>query len=415
MTATRRNRGQPLVVFVALVAGWLGGRVAALDPVSLLAAGTPRTMAWSPAEAASSDGLYGGAAGARPPLQMAGPQSFAQIDPVFGSSGRGPQIPAAGMDLAELVTVLLDTRRVALAVHRGAAGERGDRDAGVGSGGGALQAGGGAAYHLAPGRMGFAEEDPMPPGYAPALTGDAMPRARASLVPEPEPHGAREARAGPRRWSADTWALVRGTSAGGLGAAPLPPTYGGSQAGAVLRYRLALKSALAPQLYMRTTSALGEVSETAAALGVSARPLPGLPLEAALEGRLVNGIGGNRIQGAALVTTRFAPLLLAGDLRAEAYGQAGYVAGTYATAFGDGQARLDKGLVRLGNVEARLGAGVWAGAQKGAWRVDAGPSAMITLPLNSKMFGRLALDWRQRMAGDAQPGSGPALTLSAGF
>lgn len=40
---------------------------------------------------------------------------------------------------------------------------------------------------------------------------------------------------------------------------------------------------------------------------------------------------------------------------------------------------------------------------------------MITMPLNNRMFGRLALNWRQRMAGDAEPGSGPAVTLSAGF
>ncbi|MED5545169.1 MAG: hypothetical protein VYD90_07950 [Pseudomonadota bacterium] len=411
MTAARRNRGQPLVVFVALVAGWLGGRVAALDPVSLLAVGVPRTVAPLPGQRAVSEAQSGGEGA---PLRLAGPQSFAQIDPALGGSERERQV-SGGIDLAELVTVLLDTRRVTLAAQRGPARVALPQEEGARAGRGTLGPSGGEGYYLAPGRMGFGEGDPMPPGYAPAPSGDALPDAKVATRPGAGQDAADEWRAKPRRWSADAWALVRGKSVSGLGAAPLPPTYGGSQAGAVLRYRLALKSAWQPQLYMRTTSALGEVSETAAALGVSARPVPGLPLDAALEGRLVNGIGGNRVQGAALVTTRFAPLLLPGDLRAEAYGQAGYVAGRYATAFGDGQARLDKGVVRVGKVEARLGAGVWAGAQKGAWRVDAGPSALITMPLNNRMFGRLALDWRQRMAGDAEPGSGPAVTLSAGF
>ncbi|WP_226633819.1 hypothetical protein [Novosphingobium profundi] len=411
MTAARRNRGQPLVVFVALVAGWLGGRVAALDPVSLLAVSAPRTVTTGPDRGASSEAHP---VGEGVPLRLAGPQSFARIDPAPGGSEREGQMPA-GIDLAELVTVLLDTRRVTLAAHRGPVRAALPQEGGARAGSGTLGPGSGEGYYLAPGRMGFGEGDPMPPGYAPAPSGGASSKAKAAATPGTAQDAAREGRVKPRRWSADAWALVRGKSASGLGAAPLPPTYGGSQAGAVLRYRLALKSALQPQLYMRTTSALGEVSETAAALGVSARPVPGLPLDAALEGRLVNGIGGNRVQAAAMVTTRFAPLLLPGDLRAEAYGQAGYVAGTYATAFGDGQARLDKGVVRVGKVEARLGGGVWAGAQKGAWRVDAGPSAMITMPLNKRMFGRLALDWRQRMAGDAEPGSGPAITLSAGF
>ncbi|TYC81600.1 hypothetical protein [Novosphingobium sp. BW1] len=411
MTAARRNRGQPLVVFVALVAGWLGGRVAALDPVSLLTVGAPRTVATGSDQGASHKAHPVGEGG---PLWLAGPQSFAQIDPALGGSEQRAQMPA-GIDLTELVAVLLDTRRVTLAAHRGPARAALPQEEGRRLGRGRLGSGGGDGYYLAPGRMGFGEEDPMPPGYAPAPSGDALPGVKAAASSGAGQDIARDGRARPRRWSADAWALVRGKSASGLGAAPLPPTYGGSQAGAVLRYRLALKSALQPQLYMRTTSALGEVSETAAALGASARPVPGLPFDAALEGRLVNGIGGNRVQAAALVSTRLAPLLLPGDLRGEAYGQAGYVTGRYATAFGDGQARLDKGVVRVGKVEARLGGGVWAGAQKGAWRVDAGPSAMITMPLNKKMFGRLALDWRQRVAGDAEPGSGPAVTLSAGF
>jgi hypothetical protein len=43
-----------------------------------------------------------------------------------------------------------------------------------------------------------------------------------------------------------------------------------------------------------------------------------------------------------------------------------------------------------------------------------GPTATLDLPLAGGS-GRLSADWRFRLAGTATPGSGPALTLSAGF
>jgi len=62
-----------------------------------------------------------------------------------------------------------------------------------------------------------------------------------------------------------------------------------------------------------------------------------------------------------------------------------------------------------------VGGGVWGGAQKGAARLDIGPSATMTIGLGESAAARLGLDWRFRVAGDAAPASGPALTLSAGF
>ena len=62
----------------------------------------------------------------------------------------------------------------------------------------------------------------------------------------------------------------------------------------------------------------------------------------------------------------------------------------------------------------RLGAGAWAGGQEGATRLDLGPRASLRLRLG-ETASRLALDWRFRVAGEARPASGPALTLSAGF
>ena len=219
----------------------------------------------------------------------------------------------------------------------------------------------------------------------------------------------------PAHWSMDAWALVRKSGTTPLPSGILPATYGARQAGAVLRYRFALQDAHRATAYLRTTSSPGPLNETSAALGLSARPLPSLPIVVGVEGRITDSAGGRRVQPAALAVTEIPPMALPGSLRAEIYGQAGYVAGRFATPFADGQVRVDRTLVRLGDYEARVGAGAWGGVQTGASRLDVGPGATISGPLTSKVFGRLALDWRLRAAGDAEPDSGPALTVAAGF
>jgi hypothetical protein len=248
---------------------------------------------------------------------------------------------------------------------------------------------------------------PLPVGFASVA---AAPRA----VPAPFfPSGA--APIGTRRWSADGWLLLRRDGGGSLAAGATPATYGASQAGAVLRYRLAPANGHRPEAYVRLTSAMNAPADRQAAVGISARPIARLPLRAMAELRLSDQAGASRLRPAALVVTELQPVELPHETRAEFYGQAGYVGGRNATAFADGQVRIDRQIADIGRAELRAGAGAWAGAQKGAARVDAGPSAVLGVPLGSGGSARLGLDWRLRLAGDAEPGSGLALTLSAGF
>lgn len=216
------------------------------------------------------------------------------------------------------------------------------------------------------------------------------------------------------RWSADGWLLWRRDGAGLTGGGFAPSTYGASQAGAVIRYRLAPASAHRPAIYLRATSALEAPRGEEAALGLSARPIAGLPVIAVAELRATRFQAGTRLRPAAALISEFPPLDLPLKARAEAYVQAGYVGGTGATAFVDGQVKVDRPLLKLGKGELRLGGGAWGGAQEGASRLDAGPSATLGMPIG-KANARLAMDWRFRVAGNAAPRSGPALTLSAGF
>ena len=58
------------------------------------------------------------------------------------------------------------------------------------------------------------------------------------------------------------------------------------------------------------------------------------------------------------------------------------------------------------------GLGVWGGAQPGVYRVDAGPRITHA---RAQQRASVHLDWRQRLAGNAAPGSGPAVTLAGDF
>jgi hypothetical protein len=215
----------------------------------------------------------------------------------------------------------------------------------------------------------------------------------------------------PSRWSADGWLLLREDTTSPI--LPGGSSYGRSQAGGVIRYRLAWTSPLQPQVYLRASTALSGAREREVAAGVAARLLPSMPLRFAVEVRTGETDRGTRLRPAAYAVTEFQPLELPLGMRGEAYAQAGYVGGDYATAFVDGQARLERRFGR-GELELSAGVGVWGGAQKEAARLDIGPSAAVTFRLGGAR-GRLAADYRFRVAGDAEPSSGPALTLSAGF
>lgn len=220
-------------------------------------------------------------------------------------------------------------------------------------------------------------------------------------------------RAGSRRWSADGWMLLRRGGGTAPGAAPLA-SYGASQVGAVVRYRLAPASPHRPAAYLRATAALATRDQTAA-LGLSARPLAGLPVVVAGEARIARQPGGTRVRPAVFAYTELPAAALPLAMRGEGYAQAGYVGGHGGTAFVDGQLRIDRRVARMGPAELRAGAGAWGGAQNGASRIDIGPTATLGLTGTGSAAARLGVDWRFRVAGAAAPSSGPALTLSAGF
>jgi hypothetical protein len=193
------------------------------------------------------------------------------------------------------------------------------------------------------------------------------------------------------------------------------PTYGADQAGAVLRYALSLRDPRRPAAYLRVTTALHDSNQGEVALGLQARPFPRIPIAALAEVRIRRDGKSVYARPAAMAVTQLPPLALPGGIVGDAYVQAGYVGGNFSTPFIDGQVRAKSHLGKLGKGELSVGAGSWGGAQKGASRLDVGPEASWQFPLNRRVAATLSLDYRIKVAGNAEPGSGPALSLAAGF
>lgn len=222
----------------------------------------------------------------------------------------------------------------------------------------------------------------------------------------------------PGRWSGDAWLLLRDGARPRRVASANPASYGSDQLGAVVRYSLAPDSALQPAVYVRASKALVGDGESEVASGASVSLSRSFPLRVHGEVRLTDrpGVPGDRteVRPAAFVVTGLPRQRIAGVLDADSYLQAGYVGGDFETAFVDGKATLEAPLLRSGKARVAVGGGVWGGAQRGASRVDAGPTATLVLS-SGRANLRASLDYRFRVAGDARPGDGPALTLSASF
>lgn|GEM_PF-2391551 len=216
--------------------------------------------------------------------------------------------------------------------------------------------------------------------------------------------------AGAGRWSATAWMLWRPETAPSAIQAPL---LGGSQAGARLDYRLTSGRNGTLSLYGRVSRAFTGPSAEEGALGL-AWGLGRLPVSLLAERRQRLGPGG-RSGFALLAAGGMGPRDIAPRLEAEGYVQAGIVGLPGADAFADGKASLGYRLSPAGKRgSVTFGASVSGSVQPGAERLDVGPELRLRLPVGPAGL-RLSTEWRARIAGDARPRSGPAITLVADF
>lgn len=210
------------------------------------------------------------------------------------------------------------------------------------------------------------------------------------------------------RWALSSWALVRQPQASTLESRSpaLSPTgtLGGSQAGLRLTYNLNRSLAL----NLRASGPADQKGLAGeAALGVSWQPRRSVPIRLLAERRHAVGEGAGRNAFALLAEGGLYARPLPWQLRLDGYAQAGVVGLKSRDLFADGGATVTRPL--LGRFA--LGAGAWGGVQPGLSRVDIGPR----LSLQLRPGIRAHLDYRYRLFGNAEPGSGPALTLAGDF
>lgn len=212
-------------------------------------------------------------------------------------------------------------------------------------------------------------------------------------------------------WSLAGWVYLRdgaGSAPGTIGAAS---QLGGSQAG--LRLGYGFGDSGRARAYARATIAVQRPEQREVAFGLAYAPLAHLPVDLAIEQRVALGSEG-RTALAAMVTGGVSDVALPAGFRLDAYAQAGVVGTRRRDGFADGAIVVDRGLGPDETSPLRLGALAAGAVQPGAARVDVGPRLTLRLP-DVGEGSRIALDWRQRVAGEARPESGVALTLAADF
>ncbi len=219
------------------------------------------------------------------------------------------------------------------------------------------------------------------------------------------------AAAADQRWSlavASYWRGNDGTPAVGPDSAA---QLGGSQSTARLTYLI--DRSLLLRAYIRAAHTPGRRDGLDVAVGVAVRPFKALPLDIHAERRTVL-IGPGRdttlVYAAGGVDNQALPL----DFRLSAYAQAGAADAGTVVGFADGAVTVQREVAARGGMRLSLGTMLGGAVQPDARRIDAGPRATLVLP-DVGQGAQIALDWRERVAGNARPGSGLALTLAADF
>lgn len=212
-------------------------------------------------------------------------------------------------------------------------------------------------------------------------------------------------------WSLGSWVYLREGSDRTPGNIVAGGQLGGSQAGMRLAYGFG--DAGRVRAYGRATVAIEQPRQREAAFGVAFAPVRRWPVDIAVEQRVALGDQG-RTALAALASGGVGDVPVAGAFRLEAYAQIGVVGLNRRDGFADGAVVIDRRLGKDERSPLRLGALAAGAIQPGASRVDIGPRLTVKLP-DVGQGARIALDWRQRVAGNARPESGVALTLAADF
>ena len=216
-----------------------------------------------------------------------------------------------------------------------------------------------------------------------------------------------------KRWSGSAYVFGRES---GLSTASAEPVLGGGQSGAQLAYAVNPLARRPLSITARGSAANNDAETAQLALGLKWQLLPGLSLS------------GERLVPAGSAARSAWNLRLAGGTYAEqvqpngqvteisTYAEAGIVGARRRDLYAAGTARIGR-RIALGKTGALVpGLAAWGSVQKSdgtVARLEVGPSLQLRLSRPAALS--LTGDYRQVVAGNARPASGPALTVAASF
>lgn len=221
-----------------------------------------------------------------------------------------------------------------------------------------------------------------------------------------------------RRWSAEGYSLTRGS--GNSDPLAASPVLGGGQAGATIAWTPDPLARRPVAVFGRLVAAAGpggalDPDTVEGAAGIRFRPISGIAIDAERRfalGPLARSTWAARVSGGAVHSVSAGRR----SIETEVYGEAGVVGFERPDWYAGGQGRAATSLFQSGRIGVDAGAGAWAGWQQSgdaeAGRLDAGPSMRLQLkpwPFSAQ------LDYRWRTLGNADPGSGPVLTIAGSF
>jgi len=242
--------------------------------------------------------------------------------------------------------------------------------------------------------------DDMPMSRLASVSMPARVSIPVQVVPEGQPLKAKF-----DRLQLSSWALLRSQQTGIAGSRSLASggQLGASQAGARLVYNFNRQFALSARMSSEVGRRGGEV-----AAGIRVHPLVHIPVWLTAERRQrIGRFGGGRNDFALFAEAGVYQQPLPWRLRLDSYLQGGVVGVKARDLFIDGSVAVTRPIYK----NFSFGFGIWGGAQPGLSRLDAGPRVTMQVKRNLKVHA----DWRQKLAGNARPGSGPALTLTGDF
>ncbi len=187
--------------------------------------------------------------------------------------------------------------------------------------------------------------------------------------------------------------------------------YGGSQSGVVATYRLTKAGQPEVAVLARAAVTPGAFADQEMAMGLRWRPIPKLPISVSAERRLR---AQSPDQFALYAAGSIEDVDLPKDVKVRGFAQAGITRTSKLDFFYDAGVRAERRLVKISNTELFAGAGAWTGGQRGATRLDLGPTVRSELNIGAARVS-LSADWRFRVGGNAGPSNGPAITVATGF